>query len=366
MKKILCCVTNDLSTDQRMARICGSLAAGGFRVQLIGSRGRHPKQVSPADYEQVRLYTYFRKGKLFYLEYNLRLFFYLLRQKADILVAIDLDTIVPVYHASHFMKTARVYDAHELFTEMKEVVSRKHIHRIWSWVERTYLPRFPLGYTVSGSIASHFAEKYGVSYAVIRNLPLGGPTALPVSHRNKHFLYQGAVNEGRGFEGLIPAMKKVDAPLLIYGEGNFRSQCEELIRQHGVGDKVKMMGAVPPSALRLITQTAYIGINLVEPLGLNQIYSLANKFFDYIQAGIPQISMAFPEYQRINDQYGVAVLVNDLDPDNIAEAMNKVWHDKVTYAEMSERCARAAAELRWEEEEKTLLRFYQQTVERVG
>jgi len=359
-------VTNDLCTDQRMARICGSLAAKGFRVQLIGSRGRHSRPLSPASYEQVRLYTYFQKGRLFYLEYNLRLFFHLLRQKADILVAIDLDTIVPVYHASRLKKTARVYDAHELFTEMKEVVTRKPIHRIWSWVEKTYLPRFPLGYTVSGSIARHFAEKYGVNYAVIRNLPAGGPMVLPIAHRKKHFLYQGAVNEGRGFEALIPAMTKVDAPLIIYGEGNFSDQCKALIQQYRVEDKVTMMGAVPPSALKAITQTAYAGINLVEPLGLNQIYSLANKFFDYIQAGIPQVTMAFPEYQQINEQYGVAVLVSNLDPDNIAAAMNKVWLDEVTYSEMSERCARAAAELRWEEEEKTLLQFYQQTVYRVG
>jgi glycosyltransferase involved in cell wall biosynthesis len=320
----------------------------------------------PADYQQVRLFTFFRKGKLFYLEYNLRLFFYLLRQKADILVAIDLDTIVPVYHVSALKGTKRVYDAHELFTEMKEVVSRKHIHRIWRWVERTYLPRFPLGYTVSGSIARYFAEIYGVNYAVIRNLPAGGPMALPISHRKKHFLYQGAVNEGRGFEALIPAMRKVDAPLIIYGEGNYSAQCKALIRQYGVEDRVTMMGAVPPSALKAITQTAYAGINLVEPVGLNQIYSLANKFFDYIQAGIPQVTMAFPEYQQLNEKYGVAVLISDLDPDNIASAMNKVWLDEVTYAEMSERCARAAAELRWEEEELTLLRFYQQTVNRIG
>lgn len=349
-----------------MARICDSLAAKGFRVQLIGSRGRRSRPLPPGDYQQVRLFTFFRKGKLFYLEYNLRLFFYLLRQKADILVAIDLDTIVPVYHASALKGTKRVYDAHELFTEMKEVVSRKRIHRIWSWVERTYLPRFPLGYTVSGSIARYFAEKYGVNYAVIRNLPAGGPMVLPISHRKKHFLYQGAVNEGRGFEALIPAMRKVDAPLIIYGEGNYSAQCKALIRQYGVEDRVTMMGAVPPSALKTITQTAYAGINLVEPVGLNQIYSLANKFFDYIQAGIPQVTMAFPEYQQLNEKYGVAVLVSDLDPDNIASAMNKVWLDEVTYAEMSERCARAAAELRWEEEELTLLRFYQQTVNRIG
>ena len=44
-----------------------------------------------------------------------------------------------------------------------------------------------------------------------------------------------------------------------------------------------------PEELRLITAEAYIGINLVENNGLSNYLSLANKFFDYIHAGIPQL-----------------------------------------------------------------------------
>lgn len=359
-KRVTCCVTNDLNTDQRMDRICSSLQRAGYTVTLIGRQRPGNAPMAHKEYRQYRLPMWFSRGKAFYIEYNIRLFFYLLFHPADIMVAIDLDTIVPVYYASRFRRAQRVYDAHELFTELKEVVSRPQIHRIWSWVERRFLPRFPNGYTVSASIARHFREQYGVDYAVIRNLPQGGSTAIPPEHRERFFLYQGAVNEGRGFEWLIPAMQWVDAPLHIYGEGNFSQQCHQLITKFHVEQKVIMKGTVRPETLRAISSRAYAGINLIEPLGLNQVYSLANKYFDYIQAGLPQVTMDFPEYRAIQDQYHVAVLLPDLKPENIAAAMNKLWRDEVFYADMSANCVAAAADLRWEHEENRLIQFYQQ------
>lgn len=358
-KRVTCCVTNDLRTDQRMDRICSSLQRAGYAVTLIGRQRPGNLPLAGKDYDQHRLPMWFSRGKAFYIEYNIRLFFYLLFRRADILVAVDLDTIVPVYYASRLLKAQRVYDAHELFTELKEVVSRPQIHRVWSWVERRFLPRFPNGYTVSASIARHFQERYGVSYALIRNLPQGGSTAIPLEKRERFFLYQGAVNEGRGFEWLIPAMQWVDAPLHIYGEGNFTVQCQQLITKYQLAQKVVMKGAVTPEALRGISSRAYAGVNLIEPLGLNQVYSLANKFFDYIQAGLPQVTMDFPEYRAVNSQFRVAVLLPDLKPENIAAAMNKLWRDEVFYADMSANCVTAAEVLSWEHEENRLIQFYQ-------
>jgi hypothetical protein len=88
--------------------------------------------LTPQAFKQKRLNCFFEKGFLFYTEYNLRLFFFLLFQKADIICAIDLDTILPVYFVTALKKQKRVYDAHELFTEQKEVItSRSFILSGW-------------------------------------------------------------------------------------------------------------------------------------------------------------------------------------------------------------------------------------------
>lgn len=357
MKRITCCVTNDLATDQRMMRICTSLAEEGWQVTLLGRSMPGSRPLPARTYRQARLSMFFSKGKLFYLEYNLRLLVWLLFHRTDLIVSVDLDTIIPCYYASRLKGVPRVHDAHELFTELREVVARPAIQRAWLWVERRFLPRFPAGYTVSGSIAEEFERRYGLKYGVMRNTPQL-KKGRDFRERDRILLYQGAVNEGRCFEWLIPAMKWVNAPLHIYGEGNFSRQCMELVSSHGLEDKVLMKGSVPPEELEELTGRYYAGVNLVEPVGLNQVYSLANKFFDYIHAGIPQLTMDFPEYRKVNDEYGVALLIPRPDPEIIAAELNKLLENEVLCRDLTNNCIRAAGILNWQQEEKKLKALY--------
>lgn len=359
MKKVFFCVTTNLSYDQRMKRICASLYHAGYHVTLIGRLTKNSPALDNHGYHQVRLNCWFARGKLMYLEFNLRLFIYLLFKKPDLITAIDLDTIIPCYYISLIKKIPRVYDAHEWFSELKEVVSRPRIKRLWLAVEQYFVPRFPLGYTVSQSIADAFQKLYNVDYELIMNAPLPGQTEqLPIAPGPRFFLYQGAVNEGRGFEWLIPAMRWVNAPLWICGEGNFSNQCRDLIQRHQLGDKVIMKGNILPAELAHITASAYAGINLVEPVGLNQVYSLTNKYFDYIHAGIPQLTMGFPEYERLNSESPTAVLLKSLDVELIARELNNLLDNEVLYANLKGNCSQAAVRLNWNNEEVKLKGFY--------
>ncbi len=111
-------------------------------------------------------------GWISYFEWNIRLFLFLLFRKMDVICAVDLDTILPCYFISKLKGIKRIYDAHELFTEMKEVISRPWVKKCWLAIERFALPRFEHGYTVSESIAHEFEKRYGVRYEVIRNVPV--------------------------------------------------------------------------------------------------------------------------------------------------------------------------------------------------
>ena len=357
MKTICLTVISDLVYDQRMQRISRSLSQNGYQVVLVGKRLRTSASANNEPYRQKRLYCFFATGKLYYLEFNIRLFFFLLFRKADVICAVDLDTIIPVYLISALKGTKRVYDAHELFTEMKEVVSRPGVYRFWKWIEQKMLPKFKSGYTVSQSIVREFEKRYGVQYTLVRNCPC--LLDIPVTEQQERFiLYQGAVNEARGMEWLIPAMQTVKAPLHIYGSGNYLAQTKELISRHHLGDKVFLHPPLPPAQLARVTVSAYIGINLVENTGLNQYFSLANKFFDYIQCGIPQVTMRYPEYEQVNNDYEVAVLVDNLDETTISEAINRLLTDNDLYDRLRENCLRARQVYNWQEEEKKLLSFY--------
>jgi len=358
LKSITLTVINDLSYDQRMQRICSSLAGAGYKVTLIGRKSSSSIALKPQPYYQKRLYCRFEKGKLMYLEFNFRLFIHLLFNAADCICAIDLDTILPCYFASKLRNRKRAYDAHELFTEQKEIVTRPAIQKLWLQVEKYAVVKFKYGYTVNDFIAKELNRRYKVNYAVVRNLPKYSAIS-PASYKADPFIiYQGAVNEGRSFETLIPAMQHINARLVICGNGNFFTQVQALINKNNLENKVELKGYVPPEELRQLTPTAFIAIMLFEDTGLNQYYSLANRFFDYIMAGVPQICVDYPEYKAINDKYGVAYLINNTNADTIATAVNNLLADSVLYNTIQQNCLKAREQLNWITEEKVLIEVY--------
>lgn len=352
-------VTNDLNYDQRMIRICHSLSKAGYDVCLVGAEFSNSPPVNAKAFQQKRLKVWFQKGKLFYIEFNLRLFFSLLFRKLDCIGAIDLDTILPCYLVSVIRGKKRVYDAHELFCEMQEIVTRPAIYKIWKWIERRTVPHFKKGYTVNQPIAEELHRMYKVGYEVIRNVPLLQPIRSNPSS-SRYLLYQGAVNEGRSFETLIPAMKWVNAPLWICGDGNFMHQAKELVKANGLETKVIFKGKLLPEELRGITEEAWAGITLFEKTGASNFLSLANRYFDYIQAGIPQLCVDYPVYHSLNKEFEVALLTGDLTPKNLASQLNRLLEDQLLYNKLRGECLKAREVWNWQQEEKKLISFYQQ------
>lgn len=341
-----------------MHRICNSLAENGYDITLVGYKKPSSLPLDKKKFKQKRIHCWFLKGKSFYAEYNIRLSLYLLFKKMDAICAIDLDTIVPCLNISRLKRIPRVYDAHELFTGLKEVVNRPAVQRVWDRIEKRIVPKYKMGYTVSESIATEFNKRYGVKYLTIRNIPLLREFTK-IENPNKYILYQGAVNEGRGFENLIPAMQWVNSKLIICGDGNYMNKLKEIIIKYKVENKIELKGMMKPEELFVYSQTAYIGIATPENKGLNQYLALPNKFFDYIHACLPQINVNFPEYSKLNKEFEVAVLLNDLTPKKIADSINNLLTDDVLYKKLSENCIRAREVLNWQNEEKKLLKFYE-------
>ncbi len=358
VKKIVCTVTNDLNYDQRMIRICSTLSSAGYDVTLVGFKRKKSKPLLERPFKQIRLPIIAEKGKIMYAHYWFNLFFFLLFRKVDIICAIDLDTILPVYIISILRNKKRVYDAHEIFTELKEVISRPVIYKMWNWIGNKTVPHFPIGYTIGESYAADFKKKYGVDYGIVRNATILKPLHLP-EKKEKYILYQGAVNVGRCFEQLIPAMQYIDTRLIICGEGNFFDEAVELTKKLNLEQKINFMGYVPPAQLSDYTLNAWVGITLFEDTSLSNRLSLANRFFDYMHYAVPQLCIKYPEYERINEQYEIATLVDNPTPEMIAQSINRLLNDMDYYHLLQQNCLKAREKYCWQEETKTLLKVYE-------
>jgi glycosyltransferase involved in cell wall biosynthesis len=243
-KIIIFTVTNDLSTDQRMIRICETLSSHNYDVELVGRKRSSSVSLKKRNYKQTRLKCFFNNGKIFYLEYNIRLILYLFLKKINIVCAIDLDTLAAIYIISNIKKINIVFDAHEYFTEVPELINRPFTRNIWLKLEKIIVPKLKYCYTVNESLAKIFQKKYTTQFKVIKNVPSLKqhlPDNEPKTDKS-YILYQGVLNKGRGLENLIRAMADVPMQLYLAGDGDVKNNLVVLTTKLKINKKIKFLG----------------------------------------------------------------------------------------------------------------------------
>lgn len=360
--RVILAVISDLATDQRVHRVASALTEFGCNVRVIGRLKRDSLPLPETSYERSRLHMRFGRGKLMYAEFNLRLLFALLRQRCDILTANDLDTLLPCFIVSRLRRARLVYDSHELFAEVPELIGRPLTRKLWLMMEGTLFPRLKHVSVVSESIAKHYFRQYGVRSAVVRNLP-APINAPPVRHeivqRERVLLYQGALNIGRGIELMIDAMSLLpEWTLWIVGEGDIAEELKRRTEGSPARARIRFWGRVAPAALGEITRQARIGLSLEEDKGLNYRYALPNKVFDCIQSRVPVIVANLPEMSTLIQKTGVGLILRKRTPDALATLVHLLDSSPSAYWHWVEACDHAAQDLHWNAERLILKPLY--------
>src|SRR5690606_3494063 len=93
-------------------------------------------------------------------------------------------------------------------------------------------------------------------------------------------------------------------------------------------------------------------------LGLSYYYSLSNKFFDYLHAGIPQVVINFPEYEKLLQEFEVGVAI-PYQKEALENALTSLLTNEKRYEELTKNCLLAREHWNWQHEEKTLLALYE-------
>ncbi|HRZ76925.1 MAG TPA: glycosyltransferase, partial [Bacteroidales bacterium] len=166
-RNVIVAVTNDLATDQRVERSCSLLHEMGFNVLLIGRRLKQSPAIPQRPYSLRRMMLPWSRGPMFYAAFNLRLFCFILWRRADLIVANDLDTLLPCFLVSRIRGIPLVYDSHEYFTGVPELEGRPVVRRVWKGLERRLFPRLRYLVTVNASIATLYEQEYGKRPAVV-------------------------------------------------------------------------------------------------------------------------------------------------------------------------------------------------------
>lgn len=342
-----------------MIRICTTLVSLGHSVLLLGREKKDSKPLENHAFEQFRLPCVFQKGKLFYLEYQLRLWWFLAFSNPDLVYSVDLDSVMPAYFWRRIKTWKWFIDCHEWFPFVPEVERRKWVQRVWLWVENVSLKNADIVITVGEAIAEQLHQNYGINVHVLRNMPI--KRAIP-SHSNTtdwslptepFILYQGAVNEGRGLERLVRIVSQLPYHLVIAGTGDLLEELKHEVTLRNAHDKIHFLGFVSPQVLPELTRRAHIGYNVSEPVSKSYELSLNNKFFDYVHAQLPSIINDFVEYRSLCSEFQVGLLVPNEDH-AIVQALDQLMNQKEVYAHLQNQCKKAIEVWNWQNESQRL------------
>ncbi len=276
----------------------------------------------------------------------------------------DLDTLLANFLASRFRGKKLVYDTHEFYTEVPELMDRPAVRRIWLAIERWTFPKLKTIITVNQSIADAYKERYGNDVHVVRNIPMKrdlGPLpsrkelGLP---EDKHILImQGAgINIQRGAEEAVLAMKELPQCVLLFiGGGDAWPVIERMMKEHGLGDRVRLLDRLPYERMMAYTRNADLGLTLDKDTNLNYRFSLPNKLFDYLNAGIPVLATDLPEVARIVRQYDAGVVIPAPDPASIVSMVKALFADPTRVERLRANATFAAREMDGEKELQKLI-----------
>ncbi len=294
---------------------------------------------------------------------------------ADVYHANDLDTLEICGKVARQRKARLVYDSHELWLESSRyLIATNLLNRIrLRKIEQKYAPRADAVIAVTPLRG----EKMQQMYPSIKNLVIveNAPeklVQLPPTGRLRSMinakpetviaLYQGVICPERGLEELLEAARLVKNPtvrFVVIGMDTWNGTLQKLAQDMQLGDRITFLPPVPSEELPEITVDADMGFILFRNTCLNHYYSLPNKLYEYMMAGVPIVSSDFPELSRVLKEVGSGITVDPDSPAAIASAVDKLAGNQLLRDRMKNSGRTAALKkYNWEPQSKLLREMY--------
>jgi glycosyltransferase involved in cell wall biosynthesis len=373
-------VRNPYTHDTRVEKEARSLVAAGYTVTVVADAAAGLPDHERRDGIDVRRVA--RRGPrlpgLRFVVHEARLSRVLRKLGPDILHAHDSNTLVAVAWAARALGVPFVYDAHDLWLgRPRRERSRVYFALSQAWytlVERWLVPRAAVTLTVSGPIARHLARRYRLERVrLVPNYPeLADPVApaelrsLPgaasMASGGPVVLYLGGLMAGRGLEQLVDALGlATSVQLVMLGEGPLAVELLRRAARVGAADRLWLLPPVPPDRVLAYAESADVGVSPIVPSCLNYRYSLPNKLFQYMAAGIPIVASDFPQVREVIEGAACGVAVDTTRPRALADAIEGILADPLEARAMGARGrAAVASRYHWDSAARTLLEAYGQ------
>jgi len=356
-------VRNAYTHDTRVEKEARTLVAAGHRVTIVADAAPGlPAREMREGSEVIRVA---RRGPrvpgLRFVLHELRLARRLRALRPTVLHAHDSNALVPVALAARRLRVPFVYDAHDLWLGRPRRERSRFYFALnqlyYGLVERLLVPRAAATITVSPPIVEHLRDRYRLrDVALVPNYPeLAGDLerrelrALPggeaIDPDAPVVLYLGGLMAGRGLEQLVDAMGRLSSVQLVFlGSGVLAEPMRDRAKHNGA--RLHVLAPVAPGEVEAYTASADVGVSPIVDSCLNYRYSLPNKLFQYMAAGIPVVASDFPQVREIVEVARCGLVADTTRPEAIAEAIGGILADREEAAAMGAR-GRAAVRDRY-------------------
>ncbi|WP_153394619.1 glycosyltransferase, partial [Ornithinicoccus halotolerans] len=302
------------------------------------------------------------------------------RWRPDVVHANDANTLAPALLLQRLAGSAVVYDSHELWLRRNIRQDRWLAPLVEAVTEHVGVRRAAGVITVSPSIASWLRRRYRLAEepVLVRNIPrYDGHPPPPEGGRlrelaglgaqHKVVAYTGGITTGRGLEETLEALTllpgDVQLVLLGYGDPAYIARFEARAAELGLAERVHLVGKVPSAQVPATLADADAAVVFVRPVCLSYRYSLPNKLFESIHAGLPVVAADLPDTAAVVREHGVGEVFDAATPAELAEAIA----DVLARPEAFRAAARAAAaRLTWQQEARRLVGLYDRVLRRRG
>lgn len=209
------------------------------------------------------------------------------------------------------------------------------------------------------------ASRFSKDCVVVQNFPFSEEFKVNrnMSNNLSAFIYSGGISELRGFHEMVSAMHltKSEAKLKFAGEFYPEELETELAGIYSKGN-ITYKGNLSRQDLHEELSSSIAGLVLFHPVE-NHINSQPNKLFEYMSASLPVIASKFPLWEEIVGNNKCGILVDPLDSQEIASAIDYLMNNPQEAMEMGKR-GRLAVESRynWDQESKALIDLYKKQV----
>lgn len=294
-----------------------------------------------------------------------------LRQKADVYHFHDPELIPVGLLLKLFTRTKVIYDVHEdvpqqiLSKFWLPRITRKALSILFDRFEKAIARKFDYVITATPNIKTKFKQgniRDIRNYPVVTNSWLSINYGSPGDKNHYTLIYVGLLEKSRGIKQLIQSLKFLsntfDVKLELLGrfsDENFEREVRRLLEQ---SNKVELLGWIQYEKTIEHLRKADIGLACLQPADRFK-NNLGLKLFEYMAAGLPVIASDFPLWRELIEVNACGVMVDPLDPKDIAKAIEYLLSNPDLIRTMGENGRKAVFEkYNWEMEANKLLDLY--------